>query len=397
MKTAKWLESITPSPTLAVNQKVIELKAQGKKIISLVVGEPDFETPQPIKDAVSEALKKNLTRYSETEGVKAFREAICMKLKRDNGVTYDPSQIIVTCGAKQAISTSLDVMLDGGDEVLVPAPYWVSYPDMVKLARGVPVFIPTSSESRYKISTKDLEKYTTSKTRALILNNPSNPTGVLYTGEELLEISKWCLNKGVIVIADEVYERIVFSGRKFVSVASLSKDIFENTVTINGLSKSHCMTGWRMGYAAGPEKIIKAMKKCQSHLLSHIPTFLQHAGVVALNEDSYIAPMVKAYEERVNTSVELIKQYMPLSTCVVPDGAFYLFPTIDKYFGKSYNGKTMKDSIDIATFILEDANVAVVPGAAFGMDGNIRLSVATSLDQIKEGIKKIGETLGKLK
>ena len=396
MKTAKWLESITPSPTMAVNQKVIELKAKGKKIISLVVGEPDFETPQPIKNAVSDALSKNLTRYSETEGVKAFREAICMKLKRDNGVIYEPTQIIVTCGAKQAISTALDVMLDAGDEVLVPSPYWVSYPDMVKLARGVPVFVPTTEANRYKLTIKDLEEHASAKTVALILNNPSNPTGVLYNHKELLELSNWCLKKGIVVIADEVYERIVFSGREFVSVASLSKEIYENTITINGLSKSHCMTGWRMGYAAGPQKIIKAMTKSQSHLLSHIPTFLQHAGIVALNEDSYIAPMVKAYEERVNTALELIKKYMPLSTCVVPDGAFYLFPTIDKYFGKGFNGKQIKNSVDITTFILEEANVAVVPGVAFGMDNNIRFSVATSLEEIKEGIQKIGEALKKL-
>ncbi len=396
MKTAKWLESITPSPTMAVNQKVIQLKAQGKKIISLVVGEPDFDTPKPIKDAVTTALDKNLTRYSETEGVKAFREAVCMKLKRDNGLDYDPSQIIVTCGAKQAISTALDVLLDAGQEVLIPSPYWVSYPDMVKLARGVPVFIPTNEKNRYKITSSDLEKYTTSKTVALILNNPSNPTGVLYNKEELLKISTWCKDKGVVVIADEVYERIVFSGRTFTSVASLSKDIYENTITINGLSKSHCMTGWRIGYAAGPANIIKAMTKSQSHLLSHIPTFLQHAGVVALNEDSYIPPMIKAYEERISTALELIKEYMPLSTCVEPDGAFYLFPSIDKYIGRSYNGKKITGSVDLATFILEEANVAVVPGLAFGMDNNIRFSVATSIDEIREGIKRTGEALSKL-
>jgi aspartate aminotransferase len=396
MKTAKWLESITPSPTMAVNQKVIQLKAQGKKIISLVVGEPDFDTPKPIKDAVTTALDKNLTRYSETEGVKAFREAVCMKLKRDNGLDYDPSQIIVTCGAKQAISTALDVLLDAGQEVLIPSPYWVSYPDMVKLARGVPVFIPTNEKNRYKITSSDLEKYTTSKTVALILNNPSNPTGVLYNKEELLKISTWCKDKGVVVIADEVYERIVFSGRTFTSIASLSKDIYENTITINGLSKSHCMTGWRIGYAAGPANIIKAMTKSQSHLLSHIPTFLQHAGVVALNEDSYIPPMIKAYEERISTALELIKEYMPLSTCVEPDGAFYLFPSIDKYIGRSYNGKKITGSVDLATFILEEANVAVVPGLAFGMDNNIRFSVATSIDEIREGIKRTGEALSKL-
>jgi len=396
MKTAKWLESITPSPTMAVNQKVIQLKAQGKKIISLVVGEPDFDTPKPIKDAVTTALDKNLTRYSETEGVKAFREAVCMKLKRDNGLDYDPSQIIVTCGAKQAISTALDVLLDAGQEVLIPSPYWVSYPDMVKLARGVPVFIPTNEKNRNKITNFYLEKYTTSKTVALILNNPSNPTGVLYNKEELLKISTWCKDKGVAVIADEVYERIVFSGRTFTSVASLSKDIYENTITINGLSKSHCMTGWRIGYAAGPANIIKAMTKSQSHLLSHIPTFLQHAGVVALNEDSYIPPMIKAYEERIRTALELIKEYMPLSTCVEPDGAFYLFPSIDKYIGRSYNGKKITGSVDLATFILEEANVAVVPGLAFGMDNNIRFSVATSIDEIREGIKRTGEALSKL-
>ena len=396
MKTAKWLESITPSPTMAVNQKVIQLKAQGKKIISLVVGEPDFDTPKPIKEAVTTALDKNLTRYSETEGVKAFREAVCMKLKRDNGLDYDPSQIIVTCGAKQAISTALDVLLDAGQEVLIPSPYWVSYPDMVKLARGVPVFIPTNEKNRYKITISDLEKYTTSKNVALILNNPSNPTGVLYNKEELLKISTWCKDKGVAVIADEVYERIVFSGRTFTSVASLSKDIYENTITINGLSKSHCMTGWRIGYAAGPANIIKAMTKSQSHLLSHIPTFLQHAGVVALNEDSYIPPMIKAYEERIRTALELIKEYMPLSTCVEPDGAFYLFPSIDKYIGRSYNGKKITGSVDLATFILEEANVAVVPGLAFGMDNNIRFSVATSIDEIREGIKRTGEALSKL-
>jgi len=397
MNTAKWLGSITPSKTMAVNQKVIELKAMGKEIISLVIGEPDFETPQFIKDATYKALNANYTKYSETEGVKALRVAICEKLKKENGLTYDATQVIITCGAKQAISSALCVLIDQGEEVLVPSPYWVSYPDMVKLARGVPIFIETTADSKYKISVKDLEKAYTPKTRALILNNPSNPTGVMYSKNELEDIANWCVKKGVVIISDEVYEKIVFSGRTFVSTATLSKEIYENTITINGFSKSYCMTGWRVGYAAGPQKIIKAMSKFQSHLLSHIPTFIQHACVEALKDTSFIVPMVKAYEERTSTTVELIKKYMPLSKCVEPDGAFYVFPTVDKYLGKSFNGKTIKDSIDLVTFILEEAGVAVVPGEAFGMDNNIRLSVATSLDKIKQGMEKIGAALLKLK
>ncbi len=397
MKTAKWLESIVPSPTMAVNKKVIELKSKGKKIVSLVVGEPDFETPDFIKEAVCQALKKNYTRYTDTQGIVALREAVCEKLKKGNGLNYEPSQIIVTCGAKQAIATALFVLIDAGEEVLVPSPYWVSYPDMVKLARGVPVFVETTAKNRYKLTVSDLEKATTAKTKVLILNNPSNPTGVLYNSDELLKISEWCLKKGIVVISDEVYERIVFSGRKFVSTASFSEDIYNNTVTINGLSKSHCMTGWRMGYAAGPQKVISAMTNFQSHFLSHITTFVQHASVVALKEDSFIAPMVLAYEERIKTTIDLMKSNMPLSEYVEPDGAFYIFPTVDKYYGKSYNGKTINNSVDMTTFLLEEANVAVVPGLAFGMDNNIRLSVATSLDEIKDGMAKIGQALSKLK
>jgi aspartate aminotransferase len=397
MKTAKWLDCIVPSPTMAVNQKVIELKSKGKKIVSLVVGEPDFETPDFIKEAVNQALKKNYTKYTETQGILPLREAICEKLQRDNGLKYDPSQIITTCGAKQAISTALFVLIDEGEEVLVPSPYWVSYPDMVKLARGVPVFVETTAKNRYKLTTADLEKVTTPKTKVLILNNPSNPTGVLYDKDELLKIAQWCVKKGITMISDEVYERIVFSGRKFTSVAGLSEEIYNSTVTINGLSKSHCMTGWRMGYAAAPKNVIGAMTNFQSHFLSHIPTFIQHASIVALKDDSFIAKMVVAYEERINTTVELMKKYMPLCEFVEPDGAFYIFPTVNKYYGKSFNGKTIKDSVDMATFLLEEAGVAVVPGLAFGMDNNIRLSVATSLDQIKDGLEKMGAALAKLK
>lgn len=397
MKTAKWLESITASKTLAVNQKVIELKAKGAKIINLVVGEPDFETPQFIKDSAYKALNNNYTKYSETEGVKALRVAVTEKLQRENKLNYDPTQLIITCGAKQAISMALFVLVDPGEEVLVPSPYWVSYPDMVKLARGIPVFVETKVENRYKLSVEDLEKVYSPKTKAIILNNPSNPTGVLYTSEELKEIADWCSKKGVVIISDEVYEKIIFSGREFVSTASLSKQIYDNTVTINGFSKSYCMTGWRVGYACAPVELVKAMAKFQSHFLSHIPTFIQYACVDALKDTKFVGPMVEAYQERVSVSMDLISKLMPESVCVEPDGAFYLFPTIDKYLGRSFNGKVMSDSVELATFLLEEAGVAIVPGMAFGMDNNIRLSVATSLEQIKEGINKMGEALSKLK
>ncbi len=397
MNTANWLKSINPSPTMAVNKKVIELKARGERIISLVVGEPDFNTPDFIKSAVNDALKKNLTRYTDAPGIIDLRTAICEKLKKDNGLVYDPAQVIVTCGAKQAISTALCVLLDGGEEVLVPAPYWVSYPDMVKLARAIPVVVNTSDTNRYKLTIEDLERSFSPRTKVLILNNPSNPTGVLYDREELLAISNWCVKKGVTVISDEVYEKIVFSGRKFCSVASLSEEIYNNTITINGLSKSHCMTGWRVGYAAGPKNVISAMGSFQSHFLSHIATFVQHASVVALNDESFIPEMIKKYEERVKASLELLKVYMPKSKCVEPDGAFYIFPTIDEYIGKTSRHGTIKGSVDMATFLLEEAKVAVVPGIAFGMDNNIRLSVATSIAELKEGIEKIGKALLTLK
>lgn len=397
MNTANWLKSISPSPTMAVNKKVIELKAKGERIISLVVGEPDFNTPDFIKAAVNDALKKNLTRYTDAPGLLELRSAICNKLKTDNNINYEPGQIIVTCGAKQAISTALCVLLDEGEEVLVPAPYWVSYPDMVKLARALPVFVPTTDANRYKLTIEDLEKVSSSKTKVLILNNPSNPTGVLYNRDELIVISEWCVKKGITIISDEVYEKIVFSGREFCSVASLSEDIYNNTITINGLSKSHCMTGWRVGYAAGPKNVISAMGSYQSHFLSHITTFVQHASVAALKDESFIPEMIKKYEDRVKTSIELLKIHMPESKCVEPDGAFYIFPTIDNYIGKSAKGMIIKDSVDMATFLLEEAKVAVVPGIAFGMDKNIRLSVATSMEELKEGIEKIGKALLTLK
>jgi aspartate aminotransferase len=397
MNTATWLKSINPSPTMAVNKKVIELKARGERIISLVVGEPDFNTPEFIKEALTEALKKNLTRYTDAPGIMELRTVICEKLKRDNNINYEAGQVIVTCGAKQAISTALCVLLDEGDEVLVPAPYWVSYPDMVKLARAVPVFVNTTPANKYKLSIEDLEKASSSRTKVILLNNPSNPTGVLYDRDELLVLSEWCVKNGITIISDEVYEKIVFSGRKFYSVASLSEDIYNNTITINGLSKSHCMTGWRVGYAAGPKNVITAMGSFQSHFLSHIATFIQHASIAALKEESFIPEMINKYEERVKASMELLKIHMPESKCVEPDGAFYIFPTIDKYIGKKGKDGVIKNSVDLATFLLEEAKVAVVPGIAFGMDNNIRLSVATSMEELKEGIEKIGRALLSLK
>lgn len=396
MKIANWLKSIEASPTLAVNEKANALRAEGRKIISLVVGEPDFNTPEFVKKEVCKALELNITRYTATEGTEGLRKAISKKLSTDNDIHYDIKDIIVTCGAKQAISTALCVLINEGEEVLIPAPYWVSYPAMVRIARGVPVIVNTEAKNKYKLTIDDLEKALTSKSKVLILNNPSNPTGVMYEKDELMKIAKWCVKNNIIIISDEIYEKIVFSGKKFIATASLGDDIYKNVVTINGTSKSHCMTGWRIGYAAGPSDIIKAMKKFQSHFLSHITSFVQYATIAAISNDEFIQPMVKEYEHRINKSLELIKEYMPKSSCVVPDGTFYLFPSVDKYFGK-YKNIEIKDSVDLAKYFLDKASVAVVPGSAFGMDNNIRLSVATSMKEIEDGIKAIGKALSELK
>ncbi|MBN1114873.1 MAG: pyridoxal phosphate-dependent aminotransferase [Oligoflexia bacterium] len=397
MKIANWTKTLGSSPTMAVNQKVIDLKAQGKRMISLVVGEPDFDTPQFIKDACVESLAANQTRYTGPQGILPLREAIAQKLKRDNNVEYSPVQIIVTCGAKQAIAMALAVAIDPGDEVLIPSPYWVSYPAMVQLARGVPVTVPTYTEDRYKLSIKELEKAVTNKTRAIIINYPSNPTGVVYDRNEILEIATWCTEKGITIISDEVYEKIMFYGKNFTCTAGLSKEIYDNTITINGLSKSHCMTGWRMGYAAAPRDFIAAMNDYQSQFNSHITTFVQYASIAALKDDSFIQTMVEAYQDRVEFSIDLIKKHMPECEIVKPDGAFYLFPAVGNYYGREFNGKRIENSVDLATLFLDEVGVATVPGIAFGHDENIRLSVATSKKELQEGIEKMGSVVSNLK
>jgi aspartate aminotransferase len=396
MKIGSWLNSIEPSPTMEVNEKAMSLREKGLNIISLVVGEPDFQTPEFVKKELQVALEKNMTKYSAAEGIEVLRKEIVKKLKNENNLDYKKEDIIVTCGAKQAIAMAICVLIDEGEDVIVPAPYWVSYPSMVKLARGNALILETKLENKYKVTIDDLKKIKTSKTRAILLNSPSNPSGVMYEKEELETIVNFCYENNIVIISDEVYEKIVFD-KRHVSIASVSDKAKQITITVNGFSKSHCMTGWRIGYAAGPKEFMKAMKKYQSHFLSHIPTFIQYAASKAISKTDFIAPMVEKYKERINIALNLIKKHMPLSNVVIPNGAFYLFPDVSNYYGKSFNAKKITNSIDMANFLLEFAHVAIVPGIAFGMKNNIRISVATSKDIIKEGVVKIGKALELLK
>jgi aspartate aminotransferase len=397
VKAGEWLSDFDASPTLVITEQVRQLKAKGVKVINLVVGEPDFNTPEFIKDAVNESLKLNQTRYTDTKGIPELREAIVKKLKDQNNLEYKASQVIVTCGAKQAISTALAVLLDLNDECIIPSPYWVSYPAMVKIARGKAVIATTTIKDNYKINVTMLDKYRTSRTKALILNSPSNPTGVLYTREELKAITDWAVKYHITIISDEVYERIVFPGAANVATASISKDVWENTITINGLSKSHCMTGWRMGYACAPTEFIEAMANYQSHYLSHIASFVQYASIKALQDTASIGPMVEAYDRRAKLAMDLIKKHIELAGCVKPEGAFYLFPDFSKYLGGTYNGTKISNSIELSSLILQEGNVAVVPGLAFGNDEGVRISIAVADNQIIEGIEKIGSVLKKIK
>lgn len=397
METAFWTNSLDSSPTILLNARVQELKAKGEKIISLVVGEPDFETPLEIKNELKKALDNNFTKYTSSEGILPLRKAICEKLSRHNGLIYKPENIVVTSGAKQAISTALMAIINPGEEVIFAAPYWVSYPEMVKISRGVPKIIETDESCNFKITASMLEKNISKKTKALLLCSPSNPTGVLYTKKELEALIELCSANKIYIISDEIYERIVFSGKKFYSTAAISKKAYDITITINGLSKSHAMTGWRVGYLAAPYEVAKVVNNIQSHFLSHIASFIQVASIKAFELDNAVTPMVEAYEKRLDLACKLFDELLPNCPYVRPDGAFYIFPKTSYYYGKTLNGKKITGSLDLAEAILDHGKTAIVPGIAFGTDNNIRISLASSENEISEGIKSIARVLNQIK
>jgi aspartate aminotransferase len=385
LSLAKRVSALTPSTTLAITAKAKEMKAQGIDVIGLGAGEPDFNTPQYIIQAAYDSLVEGHTKYTPSGGTAQLKDAVINKFKQDQNLTYTPSEIIVTSGAKHALYTLFQVLLDEGDEVIIPTPYWVSYPEQVKLAGGNPVIVEGKQENSYKITPEQLADCITEKTKAVIINSPSNPTGMIYSSDELKAIGQVCLENNILIVSDEIYEKLVYDGNSHTSIAELSEDLKKQTIIINGVSKSHSMTGWRIGYAAGNETIIKAMTNLASHSTSNPTTTSQYGAVAAyMGDQQPVEDMRKSFEERLNIVFEKLNN-IPGFDCIKPQGAFYLFPNV-----KEAARLTGYENVDIfVQALLEEAKVAVIPGSGFGSEDNIRLSYATSLDSMEQAIARI--------
>lgn len=384
MKIANRMENLSPSVTMAITALGRELKAQGKDILSFSAGEPDFDTPEIIKQAAIKAINDGHTKYTAVEGIIATKQAIINKLKKDHGLEYKLDGIVISNGAKHSLFNLFQVLIENGDEVIIPAPYWVTYPEQVKFSDGVPVFIETDDSTDFKITPEQLKAAITPKTRVLLLNTPSNPTGSVYSKEELLALGEVLKGTDIIVFSDEMYEKIMYNGKKFTAAAQVSEDMFKRTVTINGLSKAVAMTGWRFGYIATPDAALaKALTKLQGQVTSNINTMTQYAAIPALegDADETIEMMRVEFEKRKNIAVKSFNEIKGLST-IDPDGAFYLFVNIQK---------VTNDSMKFCSELLEEKGVALVPGLAFGTEGYVRFSFATDLATIQEGIKRIKE------
>jgi aspartate aminotransferase len=397
MKLADRVYRIQPSPTLVIDAKAKALKAQGIDIIGFGAGEPDFGTPTNIREAAKRAIDAGHTRYTPVGGTDELKDAIIAKLLRDNGLVFTRDQISVACGAKHSLYNISQALVQEGDEVIIPSPYWVSYPDQVLLAGGSPVFIQTDEKTSFKITPEQLEKAITPKTKALILNSPCNPTGSAYSKEELQEIGKVCLRHEFAIISDDIYESLLYDGIPFFNIASAVPELIPRTIVVNGVSKTYAMTGWRIGYAAGPKDIIGAITKMQSQSTSNPSSVAQKAAVEALSgSQDAVAMMRIEFEKRRSYIVDRLNAVEGFS-CFRSTGAFYAFPNVSAVFGKSFAGKPITNSSELAAYFLDEARVAVVPGIAFGADNYIRLSYATSLDNIREGLDRIEKAILDLK
>jgi len=396
MPISKRIHKIAASPTMNIFSKVKEMQVRGENIIDLSVGEPDFLTPSNIKEAAKRAIDENQTRYTLNQGTLELRNAIIHKLKKENGLEYSAQDIIVSTSAKQSLYNAVQSLVNDDDEVIIPAPYYVSYPEMVTLARGKSVIIPTTEDTEFKLTPNQLLKAITTSTKLLIMSYPTNPTGASYNKKELEAIAEIVEKKKLFVLSDEIYENIIYNDNKFVSFASLGEEIKKRTIVVNGFSKSYAMTGWRIGYAAGPDEFIKAMNKIQSHSTSNASSISQAAALEALNgPQDYIPMMRKEFEQRRNFIHEKMSSIKGI-TCFKPKGAFYLFPNVKSYFGKSTSSVKIENSIDLATYLLYEEKVATVPGSSFGSEGYLRISYSTSMENLKEGARRIREALGKL-
>jgi len=396
VRLATRVANIKPSETLAITAKANALKAEGRDVISFGAGEPDFDTPANIKQAAIKAIEDGFTKYTPVGGTDELKDAIINKLKRDNSLVYKRSQIVVSCGAKHSLYNLAQALFETGDEVIIPAPYWVSYPDIVLLAGGNPVILNTLEKDGFKIKPEQLKSAITNNTRALIINGPSNPTGAAYSPEELKAIASVLIDEDILIITDDIYEKILYTKYPFANIASVESKLKDRTIVVNGVSKAYAMTGWRIGYAAGPEEIISAVSKIQSQNTSNPTSISQKASVEALNGDqSVVSMMVGEFRKRRDVIVAALND-IPNVKCLLPEGAFYVFPNVSGVYGHSYKGKKITDSTQLIDYLLDEANVAAVPGAAFGSDDHIRISYATSLKNIEEGVKRIKNAIARL-
>ena len=385
------ISQVSPSITLAISAKAKEMKQQGLDVIGFGAGEPDFDTPQHIKAACIEAIESGFTKYTPASGIVELKEAVREKFLKDNGLEYSIKEIIIGCGAKHVLYNTMQVLCNEGDEVLLPSPYWVSYTEQIKLAGARPVIVYTSPETNFKVIPEVLEQHITPKTKLLIMNSPSNPTGSVYSKEELEQIGEIALKHNLLIISDEIYEKIIYDGVTHVSIASFSKELKEKTIVVNGHSKSYSMTGWRIGYAAGPEPIIKAMGNLQSHSTSNPTSFAQKGALAALTgPQEMVGEMVREFAARREYLLKRLEAIEGVS-CTNPQGAFYVFPSIKGLLGKSAGDVPITDSMSFCNALLDQVQVAAVPGEAFGHDDHIRLSYATSLENIEKGLDRISK------
>lgn len=386
-RIARRLKNLNPSSTLAITIKAKKLKSEGQDIVNFAGGEPDFDTPQFIKDAAIDAIKCGFTKYTPTTGIPELKAAICKKFKKDNSLEYVPEQIVVSCGAKHSLFNSAMALLNYQDEILIPSPCWISYPEMISLCEGIPRFIKASPENDFKITIKDLEEHINSKTKVIILNSPSNPTGCVYGLDELKEIAKICVENKIFAISDEVYEKFIYDNLKHISIASLGKEIYEQTITINAVSKSFSMTGWRIGYLAAPLDLVEAISRLQDHSTSNPTSISQKAAQAALNApDDFVKYMCQEFQKRRDYMALRLAQIKKMGF-VMPKGAFYIFCDISK---------TGLDSLTFANRLLDEVGVAVIPGKGFGRDDYVRISFATNLKEIEKGMDRIQDWISKI-
>ena len=394
---SKKVSDICPSLTLEITAKAKKMKAEGISVIGFGAGEPDFNTPEYIINSAKKALDIGFTKYTPASGTVELKKAICDKFLRDNGLKYEQNQIVISSGAKSSLYHAICAIIDDGDEVILPSPYWLTYPELIKLAGGSVVYVKADEKSGYKITASQFEKAITPKTKALILNSPNNPTGAVYSKEEICAIAKVCEEKGIYVISDEIYEKLIYAGEKHFSIAGVSDYMKEHTIIINGMSKTYSMTGWRIGYLAAPAKIASAISSMQSHTTSNACSISQYASTEALTSpegDKFIANMQEIFDTRRKFMIDFLKDVQGI-ICIEPKGAFYVFVDVSSFYGKTFEGKVINGSLDFADCALK-MGVALIPGVAFGDDNCIRLSYAISIEDIKEGLTRFKDFIGKL-